>query len=155
MACVVAAATFALLASAPKREPVSIRLVGPTTEYPIKGLVFEGTNGLSTTIVCEFFYSFDIDHITAATIIRDSGSVFGYPLVRPGATFRWVIKAPPKDAACIVKWYEIEVSKRVTRWDVIRTDCYSFLKQHGMPMLARPFEPRIRTHTIPSTEIKE
>src|SRR5438874_1098411 len=45
LACVVAVATIALLANAPKPEPVKVWFVGYTNVYGRKCLVFAGTNG--------------------------------------------------------------------------------------------------------------
>src|SRR5690349_11070987 len=52
LACVVAAATIALLASAPKPEPVKVWFVRATNEAGVKKLVFEGTNGLPCRVAC-------------------------------------------------------------------------------------------------------
>ena len=155
LAVVVAVVTIALLANAPKPEPVKVWFVRATNEAGVKKLVFEGTNGVVRDI------EFDAALVTGALehpqTSVPSPSIVDRSKVWPakGTNFAFVLNAPPKDVPYYVVWefHDIDISS--TRSGRLRARCWHFFHVHSMPALARPFVPKLELHYIPSTEIKE
>ena len=72
-----------------------------------------------------------------------------------GGIFSFTLDAPAKDVPYRVMWDFQDQASFSTRLGGLRMACYNFLVARGMPGLAVRFVPRVHTHYIPSTEIKE
>jgi hypothetical protein len=155
LACVVAVITIALLASAPKPEPVKVWFVRATNELGVKKLVFEGTNSIPREIrVFAFVLPAAMgDTNTLTGLPPDTGG--GSIKVPPGERFTFTLEVPPRVTLYYVSWEFDDTARELTRWGRLQTGCYNFFSAHGMPRVAARFAPPAHTHIIPSSEIKE
>src|SRR5689334_8163973 len=97
LAGVVAVIMIALLAIAPKKEPLKVWSVGSTNEWGVKKLVFEGTNGSSSEIV--FFATANTGAVVQAKRPRPFRPPVDATIVRAaeGTNFNFTLKAPSND----------------------------------------------------------
>ena len=155
MACVVAVITIALLANAPKPEPVRVWFVRATNELGETKLIFEGTNGSSREIVLLAIAN------TGAVVQAKRPRPFRPPVdattvrAAEGTNFNFTLKAPSNDVLYYVMWLFHERGLRPTLWQRSRATSSDFLYAHRMPRLAVRIQPTLEEHYIPSTEIKE
>jgi len=155
LAVVVAVVTIALLANAPKQEPVKVWFVRATNEGGVKKLVFEGTNGMTHAIT--YFACVSTNSVRYARIPDSWGPYYDSndSEAASGQSFTFALKAPPKEIAYSLAWTFYERGRPTMRVGTFGIGCYNFFRAHGMPALARRFEVRPDVHYIPSTEIKE
>ena len=155
LACVLAAATIALLASAPKPKQVKVWFVRATNEAGVKKLVFEGTNGrrggigLVVCIVPGVIGEhknpddgFQVLSWTNTTVARGTNSYF-------------TLEPPAKGVSYYVAWSFYHTPPPPAAWVKFRVACWRYFSTHSMPRLARYFAFKAEMHYIPSTEIKE
>jgi hypothetical protein len=121
----------------------------------MKMLVFKGTNGTAGAIVYN------------AAITTNLVSRFGPPTVgdiygsdssgraAPGEGFTFYLPALPKEPPWRILWAFGKSESALTPWENRRLRCAEFLRQHGMPNLARRIDPGLTLHSIPSSEIKK
>src|ERR1043166_847574 len=153
LACVVAAATIALLASAPKPEPVRVWFVRATNELGVKKLVFEGTNGLPRQVLICYDVFRGASRAKTRRQLWDTYSP-GTSIDAPAATnFHFALKAPSNGVPFHVEWTFFGASRRMTRWGTFRKVCEDFFDIHDKPRMANRFAPHVDVHYIPSSEI--
>jgi hypothetical protein len=155
LASVVAVITIALLASAPKPEPVKVWFVRATNEAGVKKLVFEGTNGTKNAV--SFTAWLDPD-------VKPESSTGPNPTYREESTnrammgrnkFDFTLAAPTNHSPYTIVWYFYDEADFDTRWFRARYRCSEFFYTHNMRRLGWFFKSKIEEHYIPSTEIKE
>jgi hypothetical protein len=155
LACVLAIAVAVLFLKTPTPEPVSVWFVRSTNYNGQKMLLFKGTNGLPERIV----YGTDVTTRAKGTIRPNPQSLLAreaaFGVVGAGTTFTFLLVAPPEDATWTVRWNVPQVLHQSTRWDVIRSDCFQFLRGHGMASLTRPFWRTADSGSIEGTYTKE
>ena len=162
LACVVAVALAVLFLKTPAPEPVTVRFVDSTITNGLRVLHFQGSNGLPRRIT--FFAGVitnSIYHSPAQDVFVRVLDDFD-PRHNPAkfdadarASFTFTVHVPPKEVPYHVTWDFFEENRPATRWERFQIGCYTFFRDHGMRLLARPFVPKPEVHLIPSTEIKE
>jgi hypothetical protein len=168
--------TIALLAIAPRKEPVRVWFVRFTNSAGFKllvsqgsngipihtirpagyeQLVFEGMNGLSRQI--EFSASVFTGAIPQAKAPVGSRTIYDWTMEYPaaGRSFSFTLDAPSNDVPYYVVWEFHDNTRALTRWGRFRMGCYNFFRTRGMYWLAGRFIPKTKAHYIPSTELKE
>jgi len=155
LAVVVAVVTIALLANAPKQEPVKVWFVRATNEAGVKKLVFEGTNGAPRRILFSAgAYSGALDD-TETPIRRRlyHNPTIAWPAA--GTNFNFTVDTPSNDAPYFVMWSFHEIKSSRTGFERFQLWCEGFFRARGMPAVGRRLGIHLETHYIPSTEIKE
>ena len=154
-AVVVASVTIALLANAPKPEPVKVVFVRATNEAGVKKLVFEGTNGAPRRILFSAgAYTGALDD-TEAQIRRRLYHNVTIDWLAAGTNFNFTVDAPSNDAPYFVMWSFHELKSSRTGFERFQLWCDVFFRAHGMPAVGRRLGVHVETHYIPSTELKE
>jgi len=150
-----ALALAALFLKALTNEPVSVKLVFSTNDNGQRKLIFEGTNGLPRRIA----YVARIMRIgTSATQAIHLANVYhetAYGNIWEERTFRFSLDVPTNDVSWYMMWYFNDLDRTPSRLEMARLNCYVFLADHHMGILARPFAGRDNRHFIPSTDLKE
>ena len=155
LAVVVAAVTIALLANAPKPEPVKVWFVRATNEAGVKRLVFEGTNGTGRKVVIFAAVFTGAVPDAKAPTVPSLPYNFTNSAVPTRTSFCLTMVPPPNDATYYVEWVVLHEPADQTRWRRFRWACFDYASAHNMPRLAGLLLPNTETHMIPSTEIKE
>ena len=130
-----------------------------------KQILFEVSNGLPRHIWFQaYMFTGAVHHAKARTVQRapyydsamapDGASPAAPGGAEAGATFRFILDAPPKDVPFFVRW-EIDKPPPETRLEKFQDACCTFLGAHGMSRLGNRFLPTPGVHYIPSTDIRE
>jgi hypothetical protein len=139
LACVIAIALVALLATAPTPRPVSVWFVGYTNSNGHIKLVFQGTNGTPRDI--RYLAGVSTNRAAHAKTIAGSGPYLDLTGGNASASgiFSFSLDAPTEGTPWHVMWYFTENPRAPTPWERLRGQCSAFFKKHGMPKFARRF----------------
>jgi hypothetical protein len=155
LACVVVVTTIALLASAPKKEPVKVWFVCSTNYGHHEKLVFEGTNGLPEGI--GFSAGVVTGTMPRAKTPTDSLTYYHWThtISAAGTNFDFALVAPLKDVPYYVVWEFHGIGNPETRWEKFRIWFRDAFVGLGLGRPAKHSERPTHVHYIPSSEIKE
>jgi hypothetical protein len=161
LVCAVVVTTIALLAIAPKREPVRVWFVRSTNVKGVKTLVFEGTNGTARAIWYNAYITTDLaasSHPPWPPAVANNtvgyNDTAGGTNIAGGRSFTFNLADPPEQPAWRVVWWFGDYHA-IAPWEVRRYRLWLFLRSHGMRALAGRVQRGPLMHYIPSTEIKE